>query len=92
MEEVPGGIVVYFNVLAENDTVFGCSPFIIDGQSESLAVLVARVMLRLVANGAERLHVNIFNKMCFLFDKNLSGKSDEREVKFCKIQESLPPS
>ena len=25
-------------------------------------------------------------------DKNLSGKSDEREVKLCKNQESLPPS
>jgi hypothetical protein len=26
------------------------------------------------------------------FDKNLSGKSDEREVKKCKRQELLPPS
>jgi len=25
-------------------------------------------------------------------DKNLSGKSDEREVKICKSQELLPPS
>ena len=25
-------------------------------------------------------------------DKNLSGKSDEREVKICKNQELLPPS
>ena len=30
--------------------------------------------------------------MMKVIDKNLSGKSDEREVKLCKNQELLPPS